>query len=612
MTAAVADSTVDPSVSMLNDAASRFLQSVVVVDDQAYELHEEQVFEQASLGGDSLDEPDQRVNEPGDIEDLESLDTETIVEGFADLGMACAVLAPSNSGSDEDTARVLKLAARSDIVVLDWVIRPTTPIDSQGKRTNERTSKEILLKILQEDEKSGSRVRLICIYTGSNDAPLILEQLESSLTGDSVEIAKDVKSARIDVAGARIVVLSKVRKVPTPGVPVVAADDLPARVVQEFREFAAKGFLPEIALGSLAAVRDDSHRILKRFSGDLDPALIAHRAVTSALHTEELVLSLVGNELSTIVAASDSFYGLTDQTIQEAVESAMGDRQEAYLWEWRRLIGNPKTTLSGKEKVAEDKLFNPKLIGRNDAINELTGKPRKNGPKGSRTSLLLAGESETVRLKASKIDLAFSALSVLARDNSFEGSRSVAPGLQLGTILRSVKPKASAGFYGPLQPSVGCGLKSREFPSKNPNSTIEPNGNGEEYDFWICMQPLCDSVRLAAATKFPLLPIMLLSDNSKRFDIVVHVKNGYVPLEIKDQKISVMSLPSFAPDPTRQTAMAEWRNASWKFRDTAGLEYEWMGDLRLDKAHKILHSVVNASGRIGVNDYEFLRGIYDS
>ena len=561
-------------------AALRFLQTVVVVDDHAYTVVEEAV-ESASLGDESIDDEYESIDAPEALDDLadpQEFHTEVVVEAFADLGISCAVLAPDPGEHEADMQRMEKLARRSDIVILDWVLNPR---DRTGSTPNvvDQTSLGFIREILREDNAGGGRVRLICVYTGSADAEAILDKISAAL-GEELEGGAATRSGHtIDLGSTRVVVLGKERQVPVGTIESVPSKDLPTRVVDEFAGFAAKGMLREIALDSLATVRSESHRLLRRFNGELDPALISHRSATSPADAEQFARNLVGTELGAIVLTAESAEVLTDERVNGYVDDSLAGRETAYYWK----------TLDGADPaqfpvdVAGKAL---KLgIDENERIRETD---RKLPPRISRTPLLLAGEKEQVRAVAKRIDSRFSMLSSLARDPEFEGQGSPPPVLQLGAIVSNKVV------------SVDSSEASAE-----PDMRAAQDAPVEEIRYWVCLQPLCDSVRLTESTRFPLLP---LKNGRSNFNYVVEQGGDHITLEHAGLKISEMELVRFAPDPSLLTVRARWNGDRWVFDSQAGESYDWKGSLRLDKAHKLLQSVVTVAGRIGIDEYEYLRG----
>lgn len=562
--------TLDTSPSY--SAAERFLQTVVVVDDNAYTSPDTPPGLVASLGGESIDEVEPRENQEPDNPDSESFETELIVEGFADLGMNCAVLAPGRGEEEHDAERLLKLATRADVVILDWVIRSWEDT-SATHASSDRTTLGLLLDVLRHDASSGSRARLVCIYTGKGDAAAVIDEVEAALANEFENVRVHDDRTRIDVNGVRIVLLRKYREVPIPGSETVTAAALPSRVVREFGQFAANGLLPEIALESLSAVRDQAHKLLRRFSGGLDPALISHRSTTTPAVAEQLVLSLISDELGAIVAAADTVSALRDDRVESYVRTRLGNRSDIPYWKSR--------AAASSQALSNNEALNALTLGI-DQGDTIRGFSKKLDPKVSRSALLLDGENATVRKQAYDIDLRFSALSSLSRDRYFDRGHAPVPELRLGALLCTPGTRSDDAMDGDDTPAV----------------------------YWACMQPLCDSVRLTGPTQFPLLPLRR-SKSEDKFDFVVMEDEAYITVEAAGLKLSEMALRVFVPDPQLQMVVASWREGFWLFKDQQYREYRWLGDLRIDKAHKVLHSVVTTAGRIGIDEYEYYRHASD-
>ncbi|XKH57862.1 hypothetical protein LG293_07015 [Citricoccus nitrophenolicus] len=579
--------------------ALRFLQTVVVVDDNAYRGDDLSDPMSASLGGEELEEASLVAPIATDDVDLDALDplgfdTETIVERFADFGMNCAVLAPSRNEEAGDEQRLERLASRSDVVILDWVIRPRLAVEAQPSSA-ERTSLGLLLKVLRDDAATGgARIRLLCIYTGESDTSDILDSVQAALQEEFPHSTVVRDGFRIDIGAARVVVLRKERAVPVPGVLTVPAGELPSRVVEEFTEFVVTGLLPEIALESLTAVRDQGHRLLRRFSGEFDPALLSHRSFTSSADAEQFALSLIGSELAAIVSAAGVVTSLRDARIEAKVAAAFEGRDTAYYW--KSLATNRSSQMSAANAIKALTLG----VDGGGRIRESTERLDK---KASRTSLMLNGDESEIRGRAKEIDLGFSALSSLARDRAFDGQRVPVPTLQLGAVL-AVKPPAEPTKSD--APAEASGEDGEGSAAGTDNLSKEV----DQYRYWVCLQPLCDGVRLTTATKFPMLPLQPPSEGNQKFELVVKHSDEYVPLQNSASKLSQVDLKIFSPDRDDQVVLGTWKDDEWEFTDAKGVTYVWLGNLRFDKAHKLLHNVVTTAGRIGIDEYEFLRRGY--
>ena len=133
--------------------AQRFLQTAVVVDDEAY---------MALDGGDGpkgqVVAPDRKTRpsregrqDPVGRDASHSLDAASLIGSFSALGVICGVVGPSDA-----TVESLRQA---DIVILDWRLQEDDP----------RRALSLLRELLTEEADRNS-LRLVAIYTGEAPA----------------------------------------------------------------------------------------------------------------------------------------------------------------------------------------------------------------------------------------------------------------------------------------------------------------------------------------------------------------------------------------------------------------------------------------------------------
>ena len=271
------------------EIAERFLLTAVIVDDEAQILDLPKPTE-------SLEAPTRHtvgtVPEGRNVKQrttAHSLDARTIVESFAKRGLICAVTAPWEN--DPLVATVLPAARRADIVILDWQLH-----DDDGAKTIE------LLKNLLQDSEAG-RLRLIAIYTGENDLKEIQASIKRELSNQGLNFRSCGQSVDLSYGHCRIVMYAKSgTSLPSELTDrAVSEDKIPKRLIEEFADM-TKGLLPSIALTSLAAVRENAHRVLDSFSANLDPAFLAHRAcLSSPDDSQQHMVSLLESELNAIM-----------------------------------------------------------------------------------------------------------------------------------------------------------------------------------------------------------------------------------------------------------------------------------------------------------------------
>ncbi len=193
--------------------AARFLHSVVLVDDRAFEIVDEQVSiiplvapgraavaEPRDAAAGTMDAP-VPSNSEGDPSTLlsevpakapvaEDLDAKSLVKVFAGFGLVCAVVAPDkNENVLDDTA---KAASRADAVVLDWVIHANHGEMACG----------VIRRLLEFDRQSGGRLRLIVIYTGEPGLSAVIDQVQAVISDVAPGLVKSPSGLSLRVGAA--------------------------------------------------------------------------------------------------------------------------------------------------------------------------------------------------------------------------------------------------------------------------------------------------------------------------------------------------------------------------------------------------------------------------
>ena len=271
------------------EIAERFLLTAVIVDDEAK-------ISDLPEPTESLETPSRHTvgTVPGGRNvtqkaSAHSLDARTIVETFARRGLICAVTAPWEDDSLATT--VLPAARRSDLVILDWRLH-----HDYGAKTIE------LLKNLLQNSEVG-RLRLIAIYTGENDLFGIQESIRRALSNQGWKFEPCGQSVDLSYEHCRIVIYAKSRTQLAPDLKdrAISEDDIPNRLIKDFAEM-TRGLLPSIALTSLAAVRENAHKVLNSFSSELDAAFLAHRACLPIPdNSQQHIVNLLDSELHAIM-----------------------------------------------------------------------------------------------------------------------------------------------------------------------------------------------------------------------------------------------------------------------------------------------------------------------
>ena len=270
--------------------AERFLLTAVIVDDEAQ-------IPDSPAPTESLVTPDRHTVGTAPEETrgknervANSLDARTLVDSFAKQGLICAVIVPPNDDS-QTSHTVMPVARRADIVILDWRLHHDVGNTTIG----------LLTKLLKDGEPT--RLRLVAIYTGRPNLSEIGAAIKKELAQQGWDFKSDESDVQLSYGHCRIAIYAKSDTQLAPELKdrAISESDVPNRLIGDFADM-TQGLLPSIALTSLAAVRENAHKVLDSFSSELDPAFLAHRACLPIPDdSEQHIVNLLDSELHAIM-----------------------------------------------------------------------------------------------------------------------------------------------------------------------------------------------------------------------------------------------------------------------------------------------------------------------
>jgi len=526
-----------------------FLQTVVVVDDRGIpdnsppptELAEpdELLGGAAAPGGPGIT----KLKEPtGSKADSHDLDARELIDAFAGAGMVCSILDPD----DAVGTRLTRTAARADLLVIDWWMNGV-----RGERAC-----ELIAGVLKADEDAASRrLRVIAIYTGQEDLVGVANDVEGVLDAaySDAKLRREQDGLNMTKGPVRIVVLAKATvKLPDPAIRSnrVKEEKLPDRLANEFAQLTG-GIVSSVGLRALAAVRQDTHRILEKLGPDLDRGYLGHRiALRRPSDAEAHVIEMVTAEIRAVLSASQVGKAANTEAIRAWLKATFG--VNAALGE---LFSFDKpVTESQVVRMLRDGL------GRNEALaaqHEADGRSKGDLKKirDAATNLFCNTESE-----AEDSDGRF-ATRMMFRTSYQKPRRR----LHLGTIV------------------------------------------GRSGRFWICVQPFCDSEALnpGEVISFPFLP--LKDPNKGKVDFVFAD-----PSDTSWQSLALQGSPSDLESIDFEVGVDGFVPASkdhghYFFRAVERRRFRWVGELKPDFAQRIASQLGHQFARVGVDEPEILR-----
>lgn len=373
---------------------SEFLQTAVVIDDAAYGAGKvEKQVTKVEMPGRGPRKTDSIAEPPARTQSAHSLNTQLLVETFANEGLVCAVIAPQKR---ETIAEHLgRMVERCDIVIIDWQM-----FDDNGMRT-----RALIEDLCKRD--SGDRLRLVCVYSGEKDLKQIFNSINEEIDGLSHQ---DKRKLLLRKDHLIVTVLGK-QDVPE--------DKIVKTLLKRFSKF-TKGLLSNAVLAALAGLRHNVHRIVKKFDSELDPAYISHRIMSNPVDTvESEILSIIASELESIVHQSSASDYVDSNAIKRFVHN-LGDNKIKY-----KMLACEEEEAPGFLKQLIEEGYDGKREDISDAFKKVCkGIMKKEFIKGSGLTALLGSDD------AKSADRRFAVLSTLETRYG-----DIAPRLTLGTII---------------------------------------------------------------------------------------------------------------------------------------------------------------------------------
>ncbi|HEV2757380.1 MAG TPA: response regulator receiver domain [Actinomycetota bacterium] len=520
-----------------------FLETVVVVDDRAFidreGLREPETTEthRGRLAGRGVAE----LRPPSDP-DEHDLDGKAVTDAFAKDGLVCTLLSPKKG--EEVREKFLRVARRADLVVLDWVL----------DRDEGRVALDLIGRILTDDDQpTRRRLRTIAVYTGQKDLRGIAAEIRGVLTGvySDCELLEEDDGLTMTKGPVRAAVFAKEHvELPTElEVRRVAFADLPTRLRVEFASLAS-GLVTTVALAALAALREDTHRILRMLGPSLDCAFLGHRvALPVPADAQSHAVALVLAEFRAVVEDND---------VGQHVAAAVID-----LW-----------------------------------LRDPDRRPKKFGTLIDENKALTQEQVESL---------------VRVGLGTPEGCETVASGRVSKTHLsKKVKPEATKVFAASIDDAVnsdnefGNRMTTRTFYSK-PHRTLHLGvvvRTGEVYR--VCVQPDCDSVRLIQRRSFPFLSLTEVeAGEPSHFVVRGDGPKQYVRLRLgtNPRNITAVNFESFTDGVVR----AVEHDGRYVFTDAEGEGHLWVGELKPDFAQKVAVDLAREFSQVGVDEPELFR-----
>ncbi|EME9802095.1 hypothetical protein V1336_001900 [Vibrio alginolyticus] len=526
-----------------------FLQSVVAVDDhirfesRPTEIDELIEPEESDFG--TFDASAQQAGAPLSHE----LYYQDLSHSFASKGVVCGGFSPQESDLDSSLEAVVNTSKNSDITILDWQMKIAGADGEFATNT--------IIELSNNDADEGGRTRLICIYT-AEDTGAVANTLKQSLT----HLTPSLKNTTM-MFGSPNFTHWKIEVVNKGD---IQEADLCDFLIDSFTELTA-GLLSNATLSSIASIRDNTHNLLHKFNKELDTAYLSH------------VLGLISSPDMREQANEVAFDYAVD-LISEELKSELQTSQivknslsEDVLMSWPRSMSRRPKAKRFRIKMGEDKV----------EFNHLTMEKLISASKEEDLIAVLEGDLGIEgNDKASVIDIFNKAL------------------IQLNFDKYDTKPLLDLCSLESTRRDI-VNLKEH-IPALKQGTLIQNNGK-----YYICIQPVCDTVRLAGGQSFTFIEASISSSD---FTHVMKSRQGHLKLKIKPSAKKIKTI-NFTANVETKTILSDINeNGVPCFYGTLNegqVTFEWCGEFKFAISQAIVNGLASQLARVGLDSFEWLR-----
>lgn len=546
-------------------AASLFVQTMIVVDDEAAQV----AFETSSEPVVKLQAPPSRrvatkakanLRKQAKVKRKSEnpLDAKKLIEAALDLGIICSVL---RAQPDSNLVkRITKAASKVDILTLDWEMPNGDLASDDGE-----TALKIIKSVVASDNAINGRIRLIAIYTASLSRTRILASIKKELNKRSSAKYSGDSEFVTDGQGLRIVCYYKssgINRRPSAINYIVDESSLPEVLLKEF-SCLSNSLLSNVALATVAGIRDVTHHVINTFESKMDAPYFHHRGkLVLPEEAESYAIDVIFSEIKKAVSRKKiKGFANTDAIHRRIDDILSGDNHSMFI---------------GNNPISEIETISKKDI----------------------KSLIVNGEIYTM-----KGSHEITGYSIKKRKSAWPGLSSIFN----DDINEAIKNLNQFAFLTQTSnhPKSHRVLMGDELPSLSLGSIVKPHKG----DFLICLQASCDSARKKVSGPFIFAPLTVIDKPLGRPVFVIEYSGSLKILQLEDDTYTRLLSREFKPNLGTQTVIARAYTTSKSlfFVDSNDKKYRWIADIKRRRALRAVQAVAQHMGRIGFDEFEPFR-----
>lgn len=450
------------------------------------------------------------------------------------------------------------IANKSDIIILDWELYNN---DKEGKYIQ-----ALIRKIIEENN-----LKLIVIYSATDHYSDIIPEKLIKLSGKEYNEETKNKFIRdsysVCCKGIKIKFVHKNKEYIDDTVPSANVEELPQLCINEFTKL-INGLLPNAVVSAITSIRNNTFNIISRFPTEFDANYINHRInLPKPDDAEDFLFQLICDE----IIAAINFDNIRKCISCEIIKNKISKN------DYENNINGHICDLS---ELAE--------LGKFDYIKKHEGYFSKKYYKFTKNY----SNKELTDDDIGKLELKFSAFAIT---NTKYYSKDRLPYLTLGSIIAIEEEAIDKCTIDKTKCKISCDCNKVN-------------------KYYLCIQPRCDSVRIAEDTPLLFVPLKDIEIENEKEKHKINI--SFYDEKEKNNKILVFDnvsdivLKKFKITQERVYANID-SNGNFIFQAINGDKYRWVADLKFSFAQRIIEQISHIFSRVGVDHYEWFRNRFE-
>lgn len=523
------------------EIASQYIKTIVLLDDEAF-----QPKTTTPIPNDEQPCVDSNVTDY-------SIDIKEISSEFLKDNK---IFAAYNPKKESDIGDFKKAAERADVVILDWNINV-----KQDKQTDPNADADIddprgsfTIELIKE--LINSNVRLIIVYTGETGIKaLISEQILKEVK--DLERCEDVDLLTKE-HDTKILVRAKPQSTSTEDSKYrIEYKGLPNLIKEEYAKM-TEGILPNFALMALSRIDHLSKSILKTFSRESDIGYLSHKMLIPYIDdAEDLLLSIFGESIAS--ALEDS--GINEDFRKKVINSWLKD-------------------FKGGECSIRKNIKCPNKDATRCPVNNLNVNVTNN--------ITTLFDRNTNDIKNRIKNLGF----------SNKDYKAIEKNLHELVLLLDNNAHASCCLFSKItQHKIQYGLNEHILTL----GTVLKNKIKDKEEYYVCIQPRCDSVRIKKNQEKDFVFLKLAKSDS---GIPIILPDD---TELRCQKSFDLKIYTFKQTNNTGVIKTSKEGEKYVYKTITGEKLEWIVQIKDMHAQHIADAYSASLSRVGINNSEWFR-----